>query len=195
MEIIQESVDPTFDAFLALRKASYITDVLEYLDSLSPGKYWVSGGALLKTVWNYQENQELSLGINDLDIAYFDTDSGLEFEDALQRDLNDRFKLPYPIETANQNRVHEWANCPRYLNLHDAVSRYYCQCVGCSVTSISGELIFMSPFPVDDFINKIMVRNKDCYQATDAWLYKKIASYKRFIPNITFVDYQSVAIG
>jgi hypothetical protein len=70
---------------------------------------WIVAGCLVQTVWNVLTNRPLDYGINDYDVFYFDPDTSWAAEDAVIRQLQDRFaNLAFKVEVRNQARVHLW---------------------------------------------------------------------------------------
>jgi uncharacterized protein len=70
---------------------------------------WIVSGCLVQTVWNVLTNRAVDYGINDYDVFYFDSDTSWAAEDAVIRQLQDRFaNLGVKVEVRNQARVHLW---------------------------------------------------------------------------------------
>ena len=70
---------------------------------------WLVSGCLVQTVWNVLTNRAIDYGISDYDVFYFDPDTSWQAEDAVIRQLQDRFaNLGVKVEARNQARVHLW---------------------------------------------------------------------------------------
>ena len=70
---------------------------------------WIVSGCLVQTVCNGLTHRALDYGINDYDVFYFDPDTSWAAEDAVIRQLQDRFaNLGVTVEARNQARVHLW---------------------------------------------------------------------------------------
>lgn len=70
---------------------------------------WIVAGCLVQTVWNVLTNRAVDYGISDYDVFYFDPDTSWTAEDAVIRQLLDRFaSLGVKVEVRNQARVHLW---------------------------------------------------------------------------------------
>ncbi len=67
-------------------------------------------GAIYNLVWNRLTGRPDLMGINDIDIFYFDgSDLSYEAEDGVIKRLAPRFAhLPLPVQIRNQARVHLW---------------------------------------------------------------------------------------
>ena len=75
---------------------------------------WIVAGCMVQTVWNVLTNRAIDYGISDYDVFYFDSDTSWAAEDAVIRQLQDRFaNLGVKVEVRNQARVHLW-----YPNKH-----------------------------------------------------------------------------
>ena len=92
--------------------------------------YYVGAGCIAQTVWNYLSGFLENKGINDIDIAYFDSsDLSYESEDRIIKKVRQEL-LGIPIEpdVKNQARVHLWYNeyygydIDPYLSLEDAIN-------------------------------------------------------------------------
>ncbi|WP_203290750.1 nucleotidyltransferase family protein [Maricaulis parjimensis] len=86
--------------------------VLEGARRLGLPDHALMAGAVYKAVWNAMTGRPPGHGINDYDLAYFDSsDLSWEAEDAVIRRAEPEFAgLPVPVEVCNQARVHLWFN-------------------------------------------------------------------------------------
>lgn len=94
----------------ALDQNPYISDILEGLTELGIPDAWLVSGCLTQTVWNVLRGREVTRGIKDYDVFYFDPDTSWDAEDAVIKRVAERFAhVPDGVEIRNQARVHLWA--------------------------------------------------------------------------------------
>ncbi len=98
------------DQFLATAlRNPHSRAILDELLRLALPDAWLVSGCLVQTVWNGLTGRAVDYGIADYDVFYFDPDTSWEAEDAVIRQLQDRFaSIPIKIEARNQARVHLW---------------------------------------------------------------------------------------
>jgi hypothetical protein len=98
------------DQFLAAALRNPVnSDIADELFRLELPDAWIVAGCLVQTAWNVRTNRAVHHGIDDYDIFYFDPDTSWQAEDAVIRQLQDRFaRFGVKVEVRNQARVHLW---------------------------------------------------------------------------------------
>ena len=94
-----------------VRATPGLMHVLTVARSLELPDWLIFSGAVYQPVWNHLTGRDLSFGIKDYDLAYFDdSDTSYEAEDVVIRRVAAAFDPPYRelVEARNQARVHLW---------------------------------------------------------------------------------------
>ncbi|WP_329578029.1 nucleotidyltransferase family protein [Kitasatospora sp. NBC_01250] len=154
-------------AATALRNPS-VRAVLERLAALDLPAWFLTAGSLFQTVWSVAAGREdLTAGIRDHDLFFFDEDTSWEAEDVvIKRCLAAVDGLGVELEPRNQARVHlwypkEWGNeIAPYRDLADAISSFAATscCVGLSLDS-GGKLTVHSTHGFRDLFNLVLRPN------------------------------------
>ena len=140
-----------------LEKNTNLIELLKILESDGLENYYVTAGCINQTIFNYYHDYDISYGIKDYDIVYFDEDITYEKEDIIIKRLNKKLKkLNIETDIKNQARVPIWyyekygiKRIP-YTSVEDAISRF-----GATVTCIGvrlekGKLIVYAPYGLND---------------------------------------------
>lgn len=124
----------------------------------SDGTEWyIAGGSIYQTVWNYLLDRPLTAGIEDIDIAYFNLDISKDRELEIQADLCEKYhNLDIRIEAVNQARVHLWheqdfgyAVSPR-ISCEDSIKQFPSTVTSVGVTLRGRAVEVFAPFGLDD---------------------------------------------
>lgn len=143
----------------ALRASPRVMTVLETIAGADLPDWRLVSGAIYGTVFNHMTGRAPDYGIKDYDIAYFDSDTSWEAEDAVIR----RVEAALPealrplVEVRNQARVHLWfgqrfgGDYPALPSTDAALERYLCTLHAVAVRlEPDGRLSFAAPFGYDD---------------------------------------------
>ncbi|MFD0274687.1 nucleotidyltransferase family protein [Kitasatospora sp. NPDC127111] len=154
-------------AATALRNPS-TRAVLERLAGLDLPPWYLTAGSLFQTVWNAAVGRaDLSAGIRDHDLFFFDEDISWEAEDTvIKKCLAAVTDLGVELEPRNQARVHLWypekwgKEIAPYRDLADAISSFAATscCVGLSLDS-RGKLAVHSTHGFVDLFNLVLRPN------------------------------------
>ncbi len=138
-------------------------EILEVLSTSKLKNYYVAAGSINQTVFNYYHNYELSSGIKDYDIVYFDSDLSYEKEDETIKYVESLLKdLDVSYDIKNEARVHLWreekfgAPIEPYSSVEEAILSW-----GATITSIgvrleNNELIVYAPYGLNDIFSMIV---------------------------------------
>ena len=91
-----------------LRASPRLMQVLRAARALDLGDWMVVSGAIYNTAWNALTGRPDMYGVKDIDLFYFDPDTGYDAEDAIIRRVAAATPGAPPVETRNQARVHLW---------------------------------------------------------------------------------------
>lgn len=137
-------------------------------DPFPNGETWyVAAGGIVQNVWNHLSGRELTDGIKDYDLIYYDAqnlDKATEqaHEDRIQAKLK---QIELKIDVTNEARVHLWfadmfeVDLQQYKSCEDAIASWNpCNAVG--VTKIAGKYKICAPFGLEDVFNMVVRPNK-----------------------------------
>jgi uncharacterized protein len=148
---------------------NYLIDVINILKQEQLEQYYVGAGVIAQTVWNYNFGNELTYGIDDIDIAYFDNEDLSEFaENSIIDNLSSKLKhIPINLDIKNQARTHLWYNkrfgyeITPITSIKDAIDRWPTTATAIGVRLINqNDLEIYSPFGLDDLFSGIIRANK-----------------------------------
>lgn len=146
-----------------LQENEKLWEILEILSTSKLKNYYVAAGSINQTVFNYYHNYELSYGIKDYDIVYFDSDLSYEKEDETIKYLESLLKdLDVSYDIKNEARVHLWREekfgdpIDPYSSVEEAILSW-----GATITSIgvrleNNELIVYAPYGLNDIFSMII---------------------------------------
>ncbi len=101
--------------FLAeiIEKNAVLSTIIKKAPKLGLKHYYIGGGCIAQTVWNYQNGMDLLYGISDVDLVYYDSsDFSYEAEDSVIKSGAVLFRqTPLPLDIKNQARTHLWYEC------------------------------------------------------------------------------------
>jgi uncharacterized protein len=90
-----------------VRSTAWLMEALAAARAVAAPDWLVGAGAVRTAVWDRLHGYEVSTGLADLDVAFFDPDDlSEEREAAIEREL--RAQLPVEWDAKNQARVHLW---------------------------------------------------------------------------------------
>lgn len=139
---------------------STLKEVLVRLSKIDLKNYYVAGGCINQTVFNYYHGYPLMNGIEDIDIVYFDDDVSYEAEDDIIKEINNLVSdLNVKCDVKNEARVHLWYGkkygkfMEPYASLEDAIDSW-----GTSVTCLGvriegNNLNVYAPYGLNDLFS------------------------------------------
>lgn len=144
-----------------------IKAILDRAPRLGLENYYLAAGCIAHTVWNYLCGLDITNGIKDYDLVYFDKNNSYEAEDEVIKMGNELFgDLDIDVEIRNEARVHLWyekhfgESIEPYKSLEEAVSTFPTTATAIGVRRINGKLIVYAPKGFDDLFNLTMRANK-----------------------------------
>src|SRR5258708_1222110 len=104
--MINNPTDNDLIDILLLSKS--IKNILDNTYELHLPNWYLAGGGISQTVWNYLTDHPLESNISDYDLSYFDDeDLTSETEEKIQLKTKELF-LGIKVEIVNEARVHFW---------------------------------------------------------------------------------------
>lgn len=143
-------------------------DVLEKTSELGLANCYIGAGCITQTVWNYQLGFELTHGISDYDVVYYDgsdlsAEAELIFAKRLKNAVN---RSNINLDVNNQARVHLWYkeyfgyDISPYRSVEEAINTWPTTATSVGVRIESGKLKVYAPFGLNDLFGLIVRANK-----------------------------------
>ncbi len=131
------------------------------------GETWyVAAGGVVQSVWNYLSDRQITDGIKDYDIVYYDKDLSKEKELAHCARVKELLKdLDVEIDVVNEARVHLWFHdyfvntIPQYKSCEEAIASWN-PLAAVGITKVNGDYKVFAPYGLDDTFNMVMRPNK-----------------------------------
>ena len=178
-----------------LRLSGLITRVLDKASAIEFPNWYLGGGPVAQTIWNYRHGFELERGIKDIDLVYFDPDLSYEKEDEyIQKGKGIFNDVPIPVEIRNEARVHLWYkrhfgyDIEPYTSTESAIDSWPVTATSIGVTQDkSGNLVTYAPFGLDDLLTMIIRPNKK--QITEEIYLSKLNRWRNIWPNLNVISW------
>lgn len=131
-------------------------------------KHWYLGaGCVGQSVWNYLTNREITYGICDYDLVYYDSNTSKAAESKEQERINKLFKdQNIEIEVVNEARVHEWyekdygKELAPLKSVEDGINQWPSTALSLGVNYIDKKFSVYAPYGLNDLFNMIIRPNK-----------------------------------
>lgn len=152
-----------------VRQSPVVMQVLRTARKLDLPDWLLVSGAIYQTVWNHLTGRDLSFGIKDYDLFYFDSsDTSYEAEDVVIRRVTSAFESPLRerVEVRNQARVHLWfpakhdEEYPPLARSAEALTRFVATAFAVGVRLQEDDrLIVEAPFGLSDLFEMRLCPN------------------------------------
>ncbi len=150
-----------------IKKNQVLNDILMKMEELELPNYYIGGGCITQTVWNYLYERELNYGISDIDIVYFDEDLSQEKEAKIAERISETFKyFPHTIDVKNEARVHLWYESrfgfkiEPYKNTEEAISTWPTLASSIGVRYENNQVVIFAPYGLNDIFAGVIRPNK-----------------------------------
>jgi hypothetical protein len=167
-----------------LKQNIKLYSVIEKSRSLGIENYYIGAGCITQTVWNYQTNNDLLNGVEDIDFIYFDTDLSYKKEDETIKYIKSELDFcGLNLDIKNQARVHIWYKekfgyeIEPYESAEAAINSWpaSASAVGVRLEKANNLKVY-APFGLNDMFGMIIKPNKT--QITEEIYYKKANKWK-----------------
>lgn len=168
-----------------LEKNDSLFQILKDIEKFNLPNYYVGGGAVTQTVWNYILDKPLNHGISDVDIVYYDSDLSEEKEIKYRESIQKHFETnEFQSDVTNEARVHLWYNeafgkeIKAYDTVEEAIKSWPTTATSIGVRLINNQLIVYAPYGLEDLFelivrpNKIMIDKKVYEEKINKWKQK-----------------------
>jgi hypothetical protein len=178
-----------------LMQNNYLFEVIKIASQEESEKFYVGAGAVTQTIWNSIFGNELTYGIEDIDIVYFNEDISELAENNVIKTLTHKFKhIPFPLDIKNQARVHLWYKSKFGFeispasSLNDAIDSWPTTSTAI-VLRIDGynNLEIYAPFGLDDLFSGIVRANKR--QITSEIYNRKVQKWIKKWPDLKIIPW------
>ena len=163
-----------------------LSTIIKKAPKLELKHYYIGGGCIAQTVWNYQNGLDLLYGISDVDLVYYDpSDLSYDAEDCVVKAGGVLFReAPLPLDIKNQARTHLWYEksfgypLNPYPCVEAAINSWPTTATSVGVRLIGQELVVYAPYGLNDLFGQIIRANKTQITETtyrdkaDKWLKK-----------------------
>lgn len=136
---------------------SAVGEVLPAIAQLRLPDWWVAGGAVRNTVWRSRYGQQCNLGINDIDIAFFDAEGDRAQELKAKTALTSQFPQ-YVFDVKNQASFARWRDGYRvFSSTEDGISHWLHTATAVGVRlDADGRWQCFTPHGLDDLFNGVV---------------------------------------
>jgi hypothetical protein len=182
------------DLISIVGRSPALVALLEAMPSLGLPNCHLAAGAVAQTVWNSVLGRDLSRGIRDIDLVYFDTDLSETRELENREKVRELFRdIDIPIDVKNQARVHLWYrrkfgyDISPYRSVEEAIASFPTTATSVAISKQGSECRICAPFGLDDLLGLIVRPN--ARQITREIYEAKVARWRRSWPELTFLSW------
>lgn len=130
--------------------------------------WYYGAGCINQTVWNHLTNKEITQGIGDYDLVYWDDHYSREKEVTLENKLSQNFShLNFnKLDVTNEAGVHTWFHekfgqkIEKYKNLEHSISTWPSTATCIGVTKRNNNYFVVAPYGLQDLFNMTVRINK-----------------------------------
>lgn len=179
-----------------LEQNETIKRILELAPQLQMPNWYLGAGCIAQTAWNMHHEFDLTHGIKDYDLVYYDSsDITQEGENSYIEKGRDYFRgLPIEVEIKNEARVHLWyekhfgISIRPYKSIEEAINTWPTTATSVAVKYNSkGEFIIYAPYGLNDLFGMIVRPNKT--QITKEIYLKKVERWAKIWPMLTIIPW------
>jgi hypothetical protein len=187
--------DRVADLDVILGRQPVVAALLDGVPALDLPGWYLGAGCVTQTVWNALHGFELTFGIRDYDLAYFDPDDlRVEPEDDVERNANLLVAdFGVKVDATNEARVHLWyeqrfgRRIGPYESVEAAIATWPTTATSVGVRRESTGLRVCAPFGLDDLFDMVVRPNKrlvsrEVYEA-------KVRRWAQRWPRLTVIDW------
>ena len=175
-----------------------IAEILKLAPSLEMSNWYLGAGCIAQTVWNKFHGFDLTKGIKDCDLVYYDSsDVSSKVQDVFIEKGKKTFgHLPIPVEVVNEARVHLWyeeefgKKIEPYQSVEEAINEWPTTATGIGVRyDQNGKFIVFAPYGLNDLWGMIVRPNK--LKITEEIYLNKVKRWTSVWPNLKVLPWNS----
>ncbi len=146
-----------------------IAKILKLAPNLELPHWYLGSGCIAQTIWNELHGFDLTNGIKDYDLVYYDaSDVSVKAQDfCIEKSKRLFGQLAVPIEVVNEARVHLWyeeefgKKIEAYQSAEEAISEWPTTATSIGVcTDQNGKFTVFAPFGLNDLWGMVVRPNK-----------------------------------
>lgn len=169
-----------------------LINVFDAIEKVGLERYYLGAGAVMQTVWNHLSDIELSYGISDIDIVYFDEEELSKNSESL---LQEKIKNYVPnlslwLDIKNQARVHLWYEekfgykIKPYQSVEGAIDTWPTTVSALGIRRTKDQWIIYAPYGLEDLFNmNIRANNR---QITEDIYLNKVKKWQDKWPHLKY---------
>lgn len=149
-----------------LKASPLFQNILDVADRVPLKNWYIAGGAVTQTVWNWRMGFEPLHGLKDVDLVYFDDHQSDDDQALSQLQVQDLFsEITIPVDVKNEALVHRWYakkfgyEIPPYNSTEDGIQTWL-PAFAVGVRPMRDDFIVFAPFGLDDLFGMIIRPNK-----------------------------------
>lgn len=151
-----------------LRSNPTVVAILDLASELRLPSWYLGAGGVAQTVWNHLHGFEVTEGIKDYDLVYFDPDDlSVEAERRLEDEVAAHLAdLHVTLDVKNEARVHLWYGerfgvpIEQYRSTEDAISTWPTTASSIGVRDDGATFVVCAPFGLRDLFAMIVRPNR-----------------------------------
>ncbi len=166
-----------------LEKDKLLMSILKHPKTLELNA-WLGAGCINQRIWNILTNREITFGIKDYDLVYFDSN---DITEESQQNIQEYFNNEFPnieIECVNEARVHLWykdffesdTDIKPYTSVENAVKTWPSTASAIAVQWKGNDLKIFAPYGLSDLLNLTVKPNLESY-VTETYFEKKVKKW------------------
>ena len=143
-----------------LLKSPVLKKAFELTPQLGLPDWYIAGGVISQTVWNYLSGFDLISHIKDIDLVYYDPDTSAKAENNYIQHGKSLFSdLPLEVEIVNQARVHTWyekdlgKKIEPIESTKEGIAGWLTKVTCIGVTAIDSRVHVYAPYGLNDLFN------------------------------------------
>ena len=162
---LQEQINYLVDI---LQKNPYLKTILDSNPFPDDIRWYLGAGCICQSVWNFLSGKEITTGIKDYDLVYYDAgDISKDTETKEQRRIKTMFSsLPIDVEVINEARVHQWfevdfgKRIDQFRSCENAIDDWPTTATAIGVNKMNGKINVYAPYGLNDLFGMVVRPNK-----------------------------------
>jgi uncharacterized protein len=173
----------------------YIVAILDSNPFPSCNNWYLGAGCICQSVWNYISEKEITDGIKDYDLVYYDVNDISREKETEEQERTKRLlgHLPVEVEVVNEARVHLWfeqefgKKIDQLKSCEDAINGWPTTATAIGVNKIGGKINVYAPYGLNDLFGMVVRPNKP---SVIKWVYeKKVEKWTKIWPNLKVIPW------
>lgn len=177
-----------------LKSNEEIYETLRKATELGIKNYYIGGGCITQSVWNYLSENELLYGISDIDLVYFEPDLSAEADAELVQRIKDQLKgTSLAIDPVNEAPVHTWygkqygKEIAPYETLESAIGSFATTATAIGVRLENNQFKICAPHGLSDLFSLVVKPNKG--SVTEDYYLNKSNQWKAKWPKLNVLSW------